>query len=140
MVGIIAVRNDNRIRPGHNLDRIKAEKSAEFLDIRLQFFQILYGRRTCGNLVRECYVRALRTQEHLASMHAGAGEIADDPLLRSMQIQHYDNAAGLIFAEETACSPADHHGRNFIFIRFHMNAGTVARIAFYIDPAAAHSV
>lgn len=67
-------------------------------------------------------------------------EVADDPVLSSAEPQHDDHAACLVLAEEAAAFAADDDGRTLFPVLLHVDAGTIACVAFDINRAAAHGV
>ena len=63
-----------------------------------------------------------------------------DLLTVTVQTQHDDDAAGLIFAQKGAGSAADDHHRDLILVLLHVDTGPVSRVAGHIDLAAAHGI
>ena len=73
-------------------------------------------------------------------MHPRTGKVADNSLFFRIQTEHDDDAARLVFAEKTACRPADHQKRDLFFVCFHMDTGTVSGVAAHKDLAPAHGI
>ena len=92
------------------------------------------------NTFRKADGGKIAAQKDFAAVHAGTGEVADDRLAVIVQSQHDDHAAGLILTQKAAGPAADHHRRHLVAVRFHVDAGAVARVAFDKDRAAAHGI
>ena len=73
-------------------------------------------------------------------MHARTGKESYAFLLRLFQIEHNDDASGLIFSQKTACFAADHHQGYLVLIGFHMDACTITCVSLHIDLSATHGV
>ena len=79
------------------------------------------------NTFRKADGGKIAAQKDFAAVHAGTGEVADDRLAVIVQSQHDDHAAGLLLTQKAAGPAADHHRRHLVAVRFHVDAGAVAK-------------
>ena len=73
-------------------------------------------------------------------MHSRAGKEPNDFFILCLKAENNNNTACLIFAKKTAGSSANHHNGSLFLVGFHMDACSVACIAFDKNLAAAHSI